>query len=194
MHHVSPWPGNQQHDPCAPECTRSRAGSPKAAKATLKKYSHINLRELRINYASFSFKIPFFLKIQFFKYHSWTSFLLNQADNVKRRQSDVLKVHWLTSFYHVVSESLILPVFLFYMCFSIRFSLLDFQLFSNTLIIAICVSFSFLIRSGSCFSSLSAYAAIIFALLQVTELIHGFIFLNTYSNNIPTVSGKRNKS
>lgn len=61
----------------------------KAKMVTPKKYSNTDFRELRINY---EFKISFSLTIQFFKYYSWTSFLLNQADNEKKGQKDVLKV------------------------------------------------------------------------------------------------------
>lgn len=59
MHHVSPWPGDQQHDPFVPEGTKVVQAVPTATMVTLKKYSTMGLWELRMNYKRFSFKIFF---------------------------------------------------------------------------------------------------------------------------------------
>lgn len=43
MHHVNPWPGNQQHDPFVPEGTKVVQAVPTATMVTLKKYSTMGL-------------------------------------------------------------------------------------------------------------------------------------------------------
>lgn len=74
MYHVSPWTVNQHHDSFVAEGTKVEPAVPTATMVTLKRYATTDLRELRMNYKEFSFKMFFSLTIQFLKYNSWTPF------------------------------------------------------------------------------------------------------------------------
>ena len=126
------------------------------------------------------------LTSQFLQFHCWTSLLLNQADNRKKENRQYTQSE-LTSFYCVVSASLILPSLCVCVCVCVCFHPSFFAwFFSNTsLTVATFLPLLFLICEVFYFSSISAYAAIIFSLsLQVTEFAQGFIFLNTHSNKV----------
>lgn len=123
------------------------------------------------------------LTSHFLQFHCWTSLLLNQADNKKEENRQYTQSE-LTSFYCVVSASLIFPSVC--VCFHPSFSAWFFKVFSDTsLTVATFLPLLCLICEVFYFSSISAYAAIIFSLsLQVTEFAQGFIFLNTHSNSV----------
>lgn len=143
VHHVSPRPGNLQQDAFVPEGAGRCAGSPNGHGGHFKKYSNTDLRELTIHCERSSSKTSFSFVIQRSKYPSWNSFLLKQANKVKRRQEGVLKASWLL--FIMLFLHLWFLQFFSFICVFHPFSILGFPLFSNSTSLIIAIFLPFLI-------------------------------------------------
>lgn len=129
--------------------------------------------------------------IQHSKYPSWSSFLLKQANNVKRRQK--LKASWLL--FIVVFLHIWLLQFFSLICVFHPFVFLDFPLFSNSTSLIIAIFLPLLIFNM--FSILFSFPFCLcchrlLTLPSSNWALHMVLyFLTNHFNNIPTILGER---